>query len=164
MTGVQTCALPIFNITDFGVGYRLGQWTLPERKRPLTLGVYAGLRYMHFGNLVNVNVGVVNGAQQSGHAEQRFNWADPMIGVQWSAPLLDFLSLDFRADIGGFGASSQLIWGVDAMFKTWLPWTPFGTSPYFEAGYRVTDFERGNSAGSINLQFRGPTTGMGFTF
>ncbi|MGH7893919.1 MAG: hypothetical protein ACREQL_04575 [Candidatus Binatia bacterium] len=104
----QLCTLTVgatdeirYVINDFAVGYRLGQWSLPNRRRPLTLGVYAGTRYMHFGNKTSVSVGVVRGAQKAGNVDETFNWADPMIGVRWSVPLHDAITLDFRGDIGG---------------------------------------------------------------
>src|SRR5262245_46738242 len=36
-------------LVDFAVGYRLGQWAMAGRQRPISLGVYAGTRYTHFG-------------------------------------------------------------------------------------------------------------------
>src|SRR5256885_1197359 len=47
-----------FALADFALGYRLGEWSLPDRRRPLTLGVYAGTRYMYFGNKLNATGGV----------------------------------------------------------------------------------------------------------
>jgi len=32
--------------------------------------------------------------------------------VRWSLPLHDLFSVSFRGDTGGFGASSDLIWGL----------------------------------------------------
>ncbi|HXJ37618.1 MAG TPA: hypothetical protein VMS22_26620 [Candidatus Eisenbacteria bacterium] len=167
----QLCTLTVqakdkvkFATTDVGFGYRLGEWTLPNRERRVTLGVYAGMRYMHFGNKLNLGVGVVHGVQRAGEVKDVFDWADPMIGVQWTAPLFDAVSLDFRGDIGGFGVSSNLIWGLDGMVKVWVPWTPFSLHPYATAGYRVVAFDRGSSADNSNLQLRGPTAGVGFTF
>jgi hypothetical protein len=59
----QLCNLTIrarnkakFVIADFGLGYRLGQWSLPRLRRPLTLGVYAGTRYMHLANRLSAPV------------------------------------------------------------------------------------------------------------
>ena len=79
--------------------------------------------------------------------------------------MLDRLSLDFRGDIGGFGASSDLIWGLVGDVKYWLPWTPWAIQPWFAIGYRAVAFNR-DFAGSnnIDLQFRGPTRGAGFVF
>jgi len=151
-------------ITDVGFGYRLGEWTLPDRERPLTFGVYAGTRYMHFGNKLNATLGVAHGIQKAATVRDVFDWADPMIGVQWTAPLFDMVSLDFRGDIGGFGVSSDLIWGLDGTVKVWVPWTPVSLHPYVALGYRVVAFDRGSSADNVNLQLRGPTAGIGLTF
>jgi hypothetical protein len=154
-----------FVIADLGIGYRLGQWTLPDRKRPLTLGVYLGTRYMWFLSKLDATAGVVHGAQRSANVEDDFAWADPMIGVRWSAPLFDWVSLDFRGDIGGFGASSNLVWGLVGDFRVAIPWTPVeSVHPYAALGYRAVAFDRSNTAGNIDLQFRGPLLGLGFEF
>jgi hypothetical protein len=154
-----------FVMADFGMGYRLGQWTLPNRKRPFTLGVYVGTRYMWFLSRLSATAGVVHGAERSANVSEDFAWADPMIGVRWSAPLLDWVALDFRGDIGGFGASSDLVWGLAGTFKVAIPWTPIeSVQPYLALGYRVVAFDRSASAGNIDLQYRGPLVGLGFVF
>jgi hypothetical protein len=163
----QLCTLSVrakdkmkFVIGDVGFGYRLGEWTLPGRRRPLTLGVYTGARYMWFLNKLDATGGVVGGVQRAAAVSDSFAWADPLIGVRWSAPVLDWASLDFRGDIGGFGASSDLVWGLVGNAKVWVPWHVFGTEPYVALGYRVVAFDRSN----VDLQFRGPMIGAGFTF
>lgn len=153
-----------FVIGDVGFAYRLGRWTLPDRKRPLTLGVYVGSRYMYFTNQLNATGSVVGGVEKSANVFETFAWADPLIGIRFSAPLLDWLSLDFRGDIGGFGASSDLIWGISTTTKVWLPWEPFSLHPYLALGYRAINFDRSNGVGSINLDMNGPTAGAGFVF
>jgi hypothetical protein len=154
---------PVF--VDFAVGYRVGQWSLAGRRRPVTLGVYAGTRYMHFGAHLSASAGVVGAATRSAEVSTAFNWADPMIGLRWEVPLLDRLSLDFRSDIGGFGASSKLIWGVVGGVRYWVPWTPSSVQPWLGAGYRVVTFDRDFGAeGNLDLQFRGPMGGVGFVF
>lgn len=168
----QLCKLSVrakdkmkFVIGDVGFGYRLGQWTLPHRSRPLTLGVYVGARYMWLSSELDATGGVVGAAQRSANVFESVAWADPLIGVRWSAPLLDWLSLDFRGDIGGFGASSDLTWGLSSTMRAWLPWEPFSARPYVAAGYRVVAFDRSNNNDdNANLQFRGPVLGLGFTF
>jgi hypothetical protein len=154
-----------FVIADFALGYRIGEWSLPSRRRPLTLGVYAGARYVHLGNDLSGGVAVIGGRQFSGDVSDTINWADPLIGLRWSVPVLDSVSLTFRGDIGGFGASSDLDWGVDADLRYWLSWRPLSTRPYLAAGYRVVAFDRSPSAAAnVNLQLRGPVAGMGFVF
>jgi hypothetical protein len=167
----QLCKLSVrakdkmkFVIGDVGFGYRLGQWTLPHRSRPLTLGVYTGARYMYLSSELDATGSVVGAAQRSANVFASVAWADPLIGIRWSVPLLDWASLDFRGDIGGFGASSQLIWGIVTMIRVSLPWEPFSTRPYVAAGYRVVDFDRSNRDDGVDLQFRGPIIGLGFTY
>ncbi len=63
-----------FALADFALGYRLGEWSLPDRRRPLTLGVYAGTRYMYFGNKLNATGGVVHGKQFSANVNESFAW------------------------------------------------------------------------------------------
>ena len=65
--------------------------------------------------------GVSGGVHWSASAFQSWGWADPLIGFRWEVPVLDRLSLAFRGDIGGFGASSDLIWGIDSEVRYWLP-------------------------------------------
>lgn len=154
-----------FAISDFGIGYRLGEWALPRRRRPFTVGVYAGARYMYFGVKLNASGGIVGAVQRNANPSSDFAWADPLIGVRWEVPVLDQLSLDFRGDIGGFGASSDLVWGLTGGLRYWLASRPFGTRPWLGAGYRVVAFDRTDDANNeLDLQFSGPTTGLGFAF
>ena len=153
-----------FAATDFALGYTLRQWSLPYTRRPLTLGVLTGTRWMYFGNQLNASGGVVHGKQGSVAVFKSFAWADPLIGVRWELPLHDLVSLNFRGTIGGFGASSQLIWGLTGTTRFWIPWTPASVHPYIDLGYRAADFDRSKEAGSINLQFRGPLAGVGVVF
>jgi len=151
--------------TDFALGYTLGRWSLPYTRRPLTLGVLTGTRWMYFGNQLNASGGVVHGKQGSVAVFKSFAWADPLIGLRWELPLHDLVSLNFRGTIGGFGASSDLIWGLTGTARFWIPWKPVAPAhPYIDLGYRVADFDRSNEEGSINLQFRGPLAGIGFVF
>jgi hypothetical protein len=154
-----------FVIADFGVGYELGRWSLPHRRPPLTLGVYAGARYVHLGNDLSGGVAVIGGQQYSGVADDTINWADPIVGLRWSVPILDSVTATFRGDIGGFGASSKLDWGLVADLRYWLSWRPWSTQPYLAAGYRIVAFDRspGTSA-EVDMQLRGPLMGMGFVF
>lgn len=157
---------PVF--VDFALGYRLGQWSVAGRQRPITLGVYAGTRFMHFGTKLSGSAGVVGGVVRSADVSEAFNWADPLIGARWEIPLLDRLTFDFRGDVGGFGASSKLIWGFVGGVRYWLPWKLTllpSTDIWLDAGYRLVFFDRDFGAGdSLNLTFRGPYGGLGVAF
>jgi hypothetical protein len=153
-----------FAVTDVGLGYRLGRWSLPGRRRPLTLGVFAGARYTYLSNEVDAAVGVVGAARRAANVYEGVAWPDPLVGIRWSAPLHDRISLDFRGDIGGFGANADITWGLVGTVRVWLPWTAFGSNPYLTAGYRAVAFERSNGATDVDMQLRGPLLGAGFTF
>jgi hypothetical protein len=154
-----------FALSDFAIGYQLGRWSLPGRRRLLTLGVYTGTRYEYFNTKLGVSAGVVGAAQHVRSVFKSWAWADPLIGVRWEVPVLDRLSLDFRGDIGGFGASSELVWGLVGGVRYWLPWTPWTIQPWLGAGYRVVAFDRRFASNDmVDLQVRGPTGGMGLVF
>jgi hypothetical protein len=168
----QLCTLSVsadakiyFAMSDFAVGYQLGRWSLPHRRRPFTLGVYAGTRYEYFNAKLGVSGGVIGNTPGGRGRSKSWGWADPMIGVRWEVPVLDRFSLDFRGDVGGFGASSQFIWGLVGGVRYWFPWSPWSIQPWLGLGYRVTSFNRDfGSSGSIDLVFRGPTASLGFVF
>jgi len=154
-----------FVIGDFALSYRLLELPLPERRRPFDLGVYAGARWMHLGNQLTGGVAVVGGKSYSGETAATRNFADPIIGVRWSLPVLDSVTTTFRGDIGGFGASSKIDWGLVGDVRWWLSWRPWSTEPYLSAGYRAVGFERSPSTNvEMDLQLRGPLMGMGFVF
>jgi hypothetical protein len=154
-----------FVLSDFALGYQVGKWPMPGSGRPFELGVYAGARYVHLGNDLSGGVAVVGGKSYSGDTTATINWADPIIGIRWSLPVLETLSLTFRGDIGGFGASSKLDWGMVSDVRYWLSWRPWSTQPYLAAGYRVIGFDHSPSSGTeVNMQLRRPLMGMGFVF
>src|SRR5262249_54762759 len=83
----------------------------------------------------------VDGQQSNGNVSRAFNFADPMIGVRWEAPLLDRLSLDFRGDLGGLPAASRLTWGLVGDVRYWPDLSSFSAQPWLEAGYRLVAYE-----------------------
>jgi len=152
-------------ILDTALSYRIGQWSIPGRQRPISLGVYAGARYMWFGNKLSGSASVVGGVPRSANVSASFSWVDPIIGLRWEVPVIDRFTLDFRGDIGGFVSSPQLIWEVVGDVRYWLPWAPYSVQPWVGAGYRDVSLAREFGAGnSVDLQFRGPTAGIGFVF
>jgi hypothetical protein len=154
-----------FDFVDVALGYRLGQWTLPQRHRPMNLGVYLGARYMHFGSTLNAQAGVVGSVARAASSFQAFDWADAIVGARWDVPIFDPVSLEFRGDLGGFDPGSDFMWNLVGGVRWWLPWTPWSLQPSLFAGYRALAFDRypGNGNG-VSLQFRGPLAGMGVRF
>src|SRR5262245_51082299 len=127
----QTAAL-----IDIAAAYRLGEWSLPDRQRPVWLGVYLGTRYAHLGVDLSASV-AFRRIQRSASASSVFNTALPLIGVRWEVPLLDPLTLDFRGDIGGLPSKNSLTWGLVGELRYYMGWAPLETKTWLGAGYRV---------------------------
>jgi len=161
---VNTTVYPV--LVDLAVGYQLGEWTLGKRLRPVSLGAYAGMRFTHFGVDLGTQAGVVGGYQGQGRSVSTgYNWADPMIGLRGEIPVFDRLSLAFRGDVGGWGASSELIWGVVGDLRYWPEWSPWSTQPWLGLGWRIAAFDREFGAGSkLDVRLTGPTAALGFVF
>ncbi len=152
-------------LVDVAVGYRLGEWSVPSRLRPASLGAYVGMRYTHFGIDLSAGAGAGN-FQRQATASDEFNWADPLIGLRGEIPVFDRLSFAFRGDVGGFGVSSDLIWGVAGDLRYWPEWSPWSTQPWLGLGWRIVAFDRDFSRtnGSIDMRLSGPTAALGFAF
>jgi hypothetical protein len=161
---VNTTVYPV--LVDLAVGYQLGEWTLGKRLRPVSLGAYAGMRFTHFGVDLGTQAGVVGGYQGQGRSVSTgYNWADPMIGLRGEIPVFDRLSLAFRGDVGGWGASSELIWGVVGDLRYWPEWSPWSTQPWLGLGWRIAAFDREFGSGSkLDVRLTGPTAALGFVF
>ncbi|MCP6559458.1 hypothetical protein NL501_30000, partial [Klebsiella pneumoniae] len=72
-----------------------------------TLDALGGIRFWHISNDVTVSaLGLTRSYGES------FNWVDPVVGTRALLRLTDKLSLQAQADIGGFGAGSELTWSV----------------------------------------------------
>lgn len=159
-------------LAEFGVGYRVGQWSLPSRRRPLTLGVYVGARYYWFETRLRASASVAATlprqtvqVHRAVDVTETFDWADPLVGLRWDVPLLDCLTADFRGDIGGFEAGSELSWELVAGLRYWVGWQPMSLRPWLGAGYRALGFERDSGSHSdLDLQYRGPYAAAGVVF
>lgn len=157
---------------EFGAAYRLLGLALPHRARPFTLEALAGGRYMYYWTSLSAEastkiVGLPGGSQAvrkavSGH--QTLDWVDPFIGGRFAVPLTDDIEFRFRGDIGGFGAGSDLAWSLVSGLIYDLPWHPWDARTSVAIGYKVLayDYDTGNA--NIDVQYRGPTIGLGTVF
>jgi hypothetical protein len=154
-------------LADVAVGYQLGEWRVPDWRRPISLGVYLGTRIVHLGVDLETSAGVVGGIQGGGrNVSDSFTTATPMLGVRWEIPVHDQVSFDFRGDLGGLPGGSRLNWNFVGDVRYWLDWSPGGgTQLWLEAGYRVVGFNHDFGGGNdLELQLRGPLLAVGFAF
>lgn len=92
-----------------------------------------------------------------------FNFWDPFVGARVSFPILDSLSINLRADIGGFGIGSRVSWQV-------FPFFSWGFSDWgsFELGYRAFQTTYHTGSGITELDYDvityGPQLGLTLHF
>jgi hypothetical protein len=152
-------------LADVAVGYQLGEWRVPGWRRPISLGMYLGTRIVHLGVELEASAGVVGGIQGGRSVSDSFTTATPMLGLRWEIPVHDQVSFDFRGDLGGLPSGSRLNWSFVGDVRYWLDWSPWGTQPWLEAGYRVVGFKHDFGGGNdLDLQLRGPLLAVGFAF
>jgi hypothetical protein len=149
---------------EWAVGYRVGPWPLDRAAtRKFWVEPFVGARYTYMANDLELRRNGVPVASASGSTD----WADPILGIRWSLGLIERLALRFRADIGGFGAGSELAWSLNGLFEYTLPWTICAAPLAVGAGYKVLDFDYESSGKvdkDIQLNFRGPLLGLGVQF
>ena len=149
---------------EWAAGYRIGPMPLDRAAtRKFWVEPFVGARYYHMGNGIEIRRNGVPLADVSSSSD----WADPILGIRWSLGLLEQLALRFRADIGGFGAGSELAWSLNSLFEYTLPWTILSAPLVAGAGYKVLDFDYesgGKPDKDIQLNFRGPLLGLGVRF
>lgn len=91
------------------------------------------------------------------------DWFDPIIGANFNLPLCEKLSAAMRADIGGFGAGSDLTWQA-------YPHLDYRISETcsLQVGYRwvYNDYSDGNGRNrfAYDVLTQGPQIGLSITF
>lgn len=96
---------------------------------------------------------LVGGGEVS--AEQEVNFADPIIGLRGQVSLTDKLFIRYSGDIGGFGASSRLVWqgfcglGVQVSEKMSVA-----------AGYRGLGMDYSKGGFTLDTVSHGPVLGL----
>ena len=86
-------------------------------------------------------------------------WVDPMIGVRKIFPLTDKWQLSLRGAIGGFGVSSDFVWGAvaDARYQ-------INETVALRFGYRHLDIDYEDDGFTFNTSLDGLALGIGFKF
>ena len=118
--------------------------------------VFAGIRYNAFRTQIDV--------QTLGFdASRQFNWTDPIVGARWIGQVKPSLALLARADLGGFGAGSELTLNLQGG----VHWQ-FSRVAGLAVEYRWMDidYEKGDSGRSDYFKFDSSMHGalVGVTF
>jgi hypothetical protein len=137
--------------------------------------VYAGARYNYIG--LNLSLTPSAGAGLLGRSGRETpivdalrrrlptsgsddnSWIDPILGARGQINLTRWLFLAAQADVGGFGAGSQITWNTQATVGL-----NFTRNVFVEVGYRYmyVDYESSDFLYQVNSY--GPFAGLGFKF
>lgn len=125
-----------------------------------TLDALAGARFWHISNDVTITAthAVLGGSLTTSHGES-FGWVDPVVGLRAFLPLTEKFSLQAQADIGGFGAGSDLTWSALAT-ANYVVTDRLSVS----AGYKVLDVDYDRSGHVFDVRMSGPVLGMTWRF
>ncbi len=123
-----------------------------------TLDALGGARFWHISNDVKLT-GSLGGMNGSITHDESFGWVDPLIGLRAFVPLTEQLSIQGQADIGGFGAGSDLTWSALATVNY-----VFSDRLSVSLGYKVLDVNYDNNGHVYDTRLSGPVLGMTYRF
>ncbi len=150
-----------FTFVEFGPALRVLDWPRGAEGQPITVDLLTGGRFMYFYQSISLRG---SRGRFLRDAKATSTWVDPFVGGRFAVPLVGELDLVFRADIGGFGAGSELAWNVIGGFQLLLPWRSWGARTSLVAVYKALDFDYEGSSDGIDvaLDLRGPAVGLAF--
>ncbi len=149
-------------LVDFGAMYRLMDWqpglaAVDNPHRP-SLDLYAGGRY--------TDVGLDLDPSGRPTLHQGFDWIDPIVGAKLVLPLSRRFHIATNADIGGFGAGSDLTWSATAVLG--YDFTLWDNPMSLYLGYRAIgqDYSSGSGADRVvwDVVQHGPLLGLSISF
>lgn len=123
-----------------------------------TLDALGGARFWHISNDVKLT-GSLGGMSGSVSYDESFGWVDPLVGLRAFLPLTEKLSLQGQADIGGFGAGSDLTWSALATVNY-----AFSDRLSASVGYKVLDVDYDHNGHVYDTRLSGPVLGMTYRF
>jgi hypothetical protein len=126
-----------------GIGYRLVQ----ER---LNVDAYTGFRYWHLGSSLEFKPNPPGPRFDNG-----YDWADPLLGMRFQAPLGAKARFTLLGDVGGFGAGSQLEWQIAPLLGY-----DVGKSLTLQAGYRYMDIDYRSGGFKYDVAMNGMLLGL----
>ncbi|WP_300000916.1 hypothetical protein [uncultured Cedecea sp.] len=124
-----------------------------------TLDMLGGMRFWHISNSVSVTTSHPAIGSHSASYSEDFKWVDPLVGMRAFFPLGDNWSVQSEADIGGFGAGSDLTWSVLASATY-----SFTDTLSASAGYKALKVNYDHNGHVYNTLLSGPVVGMTWRF
>ena len=118
---------------------------------------FAGARYVRIETDVTVTGGGPLGLSRS--ADVDVDWWEPLVGVRGRAPLTDKLSAGGFANIGGFGAGSELTWEVFGGLNY-----AFNDRFSSNLGFRYLSIDYEADKADVDLDTYGPVLGVTLRF
>ncbi|NYT24590.1 hypothetical protein H0A73_13355 [Alcaligenaceae bacterium] len=124
-----------------------------------TLDALGGARFWHISNTVKVTAGIPPvGSRAASHGES-FGWVDPVVGMRAFLRVTEKLSFQTQADIGGFGAGSDLTWSALAT----LNYT-FTDRLSTSIGYKALKVDYDHGGHVYDTRLSGPVLGVTYRF
>lgn len=114
----------------------------------------AGVRIWHVSN--DVTVSALGMSRSYGES---FGWVDPVVGARAFLQLSDRFSLQGQADIGGFGAGSDLTWSALATLNYVI-----NDHLSLSAGYKTLDVDYRKDGNVFDTRLQGPVLGATWRF
>lgn len=134
---------------------------------PIYVEGLAGARY----NRMSTEIGF---ERLSGpDAKSVIDFVDPMVGGRFGVPIFrsdgaGSVAIEFRGDIGGFGAGSDLAWNIVSGLHWEMPWRLGAAVPTFDLGYKAYYFDVSSESGGVKseleLEMKGPALRLGVEF
>ncbi len=134
-------------------------WTFGGSYRVIDNGT-ATLDVLAGGRLWNVDTDLtLTGPRAVREASASKTWVDPLIGVASGVDLGSGFGLHAEADVGGFGAASDLDWQVQGTLQyKYNDWVTL------EAGYRYLDIDYEDGGFMLDVALQGPVIGAKIRF
>jgi len=115
----------------------------------------AGVRPWWISTRLSLNAGALPARTQ----EPSLNWTDPLFAIRYGRRFSESWAASFHADIGGFGAGSELTWQVigtlDYRINDWIT---------MRFGYRHLQVDARKRGTEIDVGLSGPIIGTTFRF
>ena len=124
-----------------------------------TLDALGGARLWRISNDVTVTASHFAISTISVSHGESFSWVDPVIGLRAFHPVTEKLSIQGQADLGGFGAGSDLTWSALATVNYSV-----ADRLSFSAGYKILDVDYNHGGYAYNTRMSGPVLGATVRF